>query len=95
MKRPAVYILASQPNGTLYIGVTAYLSRRIWEHKNNLFDGFTRKYRVHQLVYFEFHETLLTAIAREKAIKQWKRFWKIKLIEQFNSTWSDLYETLI
>ncbi len=95
MKQPAVYILASQRNGTLYTGVTAYLTRRIWEHKNNLFEGFTKKYHVHRLVYFEFHENLLAAIAREKAIKQWKRFWKIKLIEQVNPTWEDLYETLL
>ena len=63
--------------------------------RNNLFDGFTKKYRVHRLVYFEFHENLLAAIAREKAIKQWKRFWKIKLIEQTNPTWKDLYDTLV
>jgi len=94
VKHPAVYILASQRNGTLYIGVTAYLTKRIWQHKNNLCDGFTKQYNVHQLVYVEYHETLPAAIAREKAIKKWRRFWKIKLIEQVNPSWEDLYETL-
>lgn len=95
MKRLAVYILASQRNGTFYTGVTGNLVKRVWEHKENLREGFTKQYHVHRLVYFEFHENFWMAIARETAIKRWKRFWKLKLIEQFNPTWEDLYETLL
>ncbi len=95
MKRLAVYILASQRNGTLYIGVTGNLVKRVWEHRENLREGFTKQYHVHRLVYFEFHDNFWTAIARESAIKRWRRFWKIKLIEQVNPTWEDLYDTLL
>ena len=94
MKRPAVYILASHRNGTLYTGVTGNLTKRIWQHKENLFEGFTKKYHVHQLVYFESHENFQSAFAREREIKTWKRLWKTKLIEQVNPTWEDLYDTL-
>lgn len=95
MKRLVVYILASQRNGTLYIGVTGNLVKRVWEHREHLREGFTKQHHVHRLVYFEFHENFWTAIARESAIKRWRRFWKIKLIEQVNPTWEDLYDTLL
>lgn len=91
MKRPAVYILASQRNGTLYIGVTSDLIKRIWEHKNDLVEGFTQKYKVHQLVYFEQHQDMLAAITREKQIKKWNRNWKLDLIEKSNPDWRDLW----
>ena len=94
-KQPAVYILASQKNGTLYIGVTSDLAKRIWEHKNHLVEGFTKKYNVHLLVWYEVHETMDSAISREKAIKNWKREWKIDLIEKENPSWLDLYYTII
>ena len=90
MKQPAVYILASQRNGTLYIGVTSDLIKRIWEHKNDLVEGFTQKYKVHQLVYFEQHQDMLAAITREKQIKKWNRAWKLRLIERENPEWRDL-----
>jgi putative endonuclease len=91
MKRPCVYILASRGNGTLYVGVTSGLARRVWQHKNDLMKGFTRKYRVHILVWYEVHDTMESAIGREKAIKEWKRAWKISLIETGNPEWRDLY----
>jgi len=86
-----VYILASKIGGTLYIGVTNDLVRRTYEHKNDLADGFTRKYEVHRLVYFEQHDDIETAIAREKRLKRWNRSWKIRLIEETNPNWDDLY----
>ena len=86
-----VYILASFKNGTLYIGVTSDLKRRIQEHKNNLVEGFTKKYKVHNLVYFEATDNALSAITREKVIKKWERSWKIRLIEENNPEWKDLY----
>ena len=86
-----VYILANGKNGTLYIGVTNNLIRRIYEHKNNLVEGFTKKYGVHDLVYYEEHQDINEAILREKQMKQWKRYWKIKLINKDNPTWYDLY----
>ena len=89
-----VYILASGRNGTLYTGVTNDIVRRIWEHKNDLIDGFTKKYGVHILVWYEFHEDINLAIAREKRIKRWNRAWKIKLIEKENSGWNCLWEKL-
>ncbi len=91
MKQPAVYILASQRNGTLYIGVTSDLIKRIWEHKQDLVEGFTQKYKVHQLVYFEQHQDMLAAIAREKQLKKWNRAWKLALIEKTNPDWRDLW----
>ena len=90
-----VYILASKRNGTLYIGVTSNLIKRIYEHKNNLIDGFTKKYNIHNLVYYEIIEDVNSAIAREKQLKIWKRNWKIELIEKNNPGWKDLYFDLI
>jgi putative endonuclease len=89
-----VYILASQRNGTLYIGVTNDLKRRIWEHKHDLVKGFTKEYGVHILVYFEQHEDVEQAILREKKIKRWSRKWKLALIEKDNPEWKDLYSNL-
>jgi len=94
-KQPAVYILASGYNGTLYIGVTSNLMQRIWQHKNDLAEGFTKKYSVHSLVYYEVHEEMLSAIRREKQLKEWNRQWKIDLIEKTNPTWKDLWRELI
>lgn len=94
-KQPAVYILASGYNGTLYIGVTSNLPHRIWQHKNALVEGFTRKYAVHCLVYYEMHECMLEAIQREKQLKKWNRQWKINLIEKVNPPWRDLWEEVI
>ena len=90
-----VYILASQRNGTLYVGVTNDLLRRVYEHKNGLADGFTKKYGVHFLVHFEATESIEAAIAREKQLKNWKREWKIALIEKDNPHWQDLYPGLL
>jgi putative endonuclease len=91
-KQPAVYILASGRNGTLYIGVTSDLQKRTWEHKNDLIEGFTKRYSVHRLVYYELHEEMVSAIRREKQIKKWHRDWKLKLIEGENPDWNDLWE---
>jgi putative endonuclease len=91
----SVYILASKRNGTLYIGVTANLIKRVYEHKNHLVDGFTKKYNVHNLVYYETTEDISSTIKREKQIKKWKRKWKIELIENKNPNWRDLYFDLI
>ena len=93
--RPCVYILASRRHGTLYVGVTSDLSRRVWEHKNDLIDGFTKRYSVHTLVYAEHHATMADAIFREKCIKKWLRAWKIELIEQVNPDWADLSAEII
>jgi putative endonuclease len=90
-----VYILASRRNGTLYIGVTNDVIHRTWQHKSDLVDGFTKKYGVHILVWFEMHNDVNAAIAREKKLKKWKRAWKIELIEKTNSGWNDLYERLL
>ena len=95
MKSPCVYILASQKNGTLYVGVTSDLIKRVWEHKNDVVEGFTRRYNVHSLVWYEQHESMESAIAREKAIKAWQRKWKLELIERGNAQWQDLYPTLV
>ncbi len=86
-----VYILASRKNGTLYIGVTNNLLKRVSEHKDNLVEGFTQKYNVHNLVYYERYNDVYDAITREKRMKKWKRQWKIELIEKFNPDWKDLY----
>ena len=91
---PCVYILASKPHGTLYLGVTSNLVQRTWQHKNDFVEGFTKRYGVHTLVWFEAHESIESAIAREKAIKEWKRLWKVELIEQGNPTWRDLYDEI-
>jgi putative endonuclease len=87
-------MLCSKRNGTLYTGVTSDLVKRIYEHKNNFVDGFTKKYNVHRLVWYEIHESAESAITREKQIKKWKRAWKLKLIEKNNSEWIDLYESI-
>ena len=89
-KQPVVYILASKRNGTLYIGVTSNLPKRVWEHKNDLVEGFTNRYGVHRLVYYELHGDMVSAISREKQIKKWNRAWKLELIEKQNPNWSDL-----
>ena len=94
-KEPAVYILASKKNGTLYIGVTSNLKQRIYQHKNNLGEGFTCKYQVHRLVYCELLEDMESAITREKQIKKWNRCWKIRLITRQNPEWRDLYPDLL
>lgn len=90
-----VYILSSGKNGTLYIGVTNDLKRRVWEHKHDLLKGFTREYGVHNLVYCEQTEDIETAILREKQLKKWNRNWKIKLINTKNPDWRDLYKLIL
>jgi putative endonuclease len=90
-----VYILASKRNGTLYVGVTSELIQRIWQHKNDLVEGFTKRYGVHRLVWYEACGTMDVAIAREKAIKEWQRAWKIRLIQEANPEWQDLYDELL
>ncbi|MGD8493609.1 MAG: GIY-YIG nuclease family protein [Desulfobacterales bacterium] len=94
-KLPVVYILASKRNGTLYIGVTSDLVRRIWEHKNNIVEGFTKRYNVHRLVWYEMHESMESAIAQEKRLKNWRRKWKLELIESNNPNWIDLYDEIV
>jgi putative endonuclease len=88
--RPCVYILASQRNGTLYVGVTGYLARRVFEHRSGAAGGFTARYGVHRLVFAEFHDSMEAAIQREKRIKKWRRAWKLELIERENPDWRDL-----
>ena len=95
VRQPAVYILASKPNGTLYIGVTSDLPKRAWEHKNDLVDGFSKKYGVHRLVYYEMHDNMLLAITREKQLKKWNRAWKVELIEEKNREWKDLWDEIV
>ncbi|MFH1941860.1 MAG: GIY-YIG nuclease family protein [bacterium] len=94
MKTYYVYILASKRNGTLYIGVTSDLIRRVCEHKNDLIEGFTKKYQIHQLVYYEQTNDVCESITREKQMKKWKRSWKIELIEEHNPEWKDLYDDI-
>lgn len=94
-RQPAVYILASKRNGTLYIGVTSDLRKRVWEHKNDLVEGFTKRYRVHHLVYYELHDDMVSAIEREKQMKKWNRAWKLELIEKHNPGWQDLWEGIL
>ncbi len=93
-KQPAVYILASRRNGTLYIGATSDLVKRVWQHRNDLVAGFTKKYGVHTLVYYELHGDMNEAIRRERQLKKWNRAWKIELIEKDNSNWLDLWPSL-
>jgi putative endonuclease len=93
--QPAIYILASQVRGTLYVGVTSDLIKRVWQHKNNQVDGFTRQFAVHTLVYFELHASMVDAIAREKQLKAGSRQRKIVLIEKLNPLWNDLYPGLL
>ena len=94
MKQPAVYILASERNGTLYIGVTSNLPQRIWQHREGLVEGFTNRYSVKMLVWYEMHESMESAIMREKALKKWRRGWKLELIEQSNAQWRDLWDAV-
>jgi len=94
-KQACTYILASQRNGTLYVGVTSDLIKRVWEHRTCVVPGFSRQYNVYNLVWYELHESMFSAIAREKALKNWNRKWKLKLIETFNPDWHDLYEDLV
>jgi putative endonuclease len=89
--QPAVYILASKRNGTLYIGVTSNLLQRVWQHKNDMVEGFTKRYNVRRLVYYEQYTDMMEAILREKQLKKWNRAWKIELIERENPEWRDLW----
>lgn len=90
-----VYLMASKRNGTLYTGMTSDLIKRVWQHKTGAADGFTSKYKVNSLVYYETHGDVMEAIKREKNIQAWKRLWKIRLIEEGNPSWDDLYETIL
>ena len=94
-KKGYVYVLASKRNGTLYIGVTSNLTERVRQHKNDTFEGFTERYGIHRLVYFEEHSGIRDAIVREKQLKKWRRAWKLRLIEEQNPNWDDLYEQLV
>jgi putative endonuclease len=95
MKQPSVYILVSQRNGTLYVGVTSDLIARVWQHKQSFVEGFTKEHKVHSLVWYEMHETMISAITREKQIKAGSRAKKLVLIEAINPNWQDLYTTII
>jgi len=94
LKQPSVYILASKKNGTLYIGVTSNLVKRIWQHKNHIVSGFSEQHEVTLLVYFEQFDDMYAAITREKVLKKWNRAWKIRLIEKTNPNWLDLYNEI-
>ncbi len=94
-KQPCVYIMASKRHGTLYTGVTSDLAARVWQHKNNIAEGFTEKYSVHTLVYYEQYEDMPSAIGREKQLKRWSRRWKLALVEKDNPEWNDLYEEIV
>ena len=87
--------MASKKNGTLYIGVTSDLVKRVWQHKSDIVKGFTKAYQVHILVWYEIHETMESAISREKNIKAWKRLWKLDLVEKSNLDWNDLYDQIV
>ena len=93
-RHPAVYILASHRNGTLYVGVSSNLPARVWQHRNDVVEGFSKQYGTHLLVYYEVHESMIAAITREKQIKEWKRLWKLRLIESVNPDWRDLFEQI-
>ncbi|MBN2585267.1 GIY-YIG nuclease family protein [Patescibacteria group bacterium] len=95
MKQYYVYILASNRNGTLYIGVTSHLIKRVYDHKSDLTDGFTKTHRVHRLVHYEITNDINSAIAREKQLKSWNRKWKVDLIEKTNPQWEDLYQDIV
>ncbi|MCP4160632.1 MAG: GIY-YIG nuclease family protein [Deltaproteobacteria bacterium] len=94
-RQPIVYIVANKKNGTLYIGVTSNIVKRVWEHKNKVFEGFTKQHNVNILVYYEIHQTMENAITREKKVKKWNRKWKLDLIEKENPDWIDLYDKII
>ena len=95
MMQPCVYLVASKRNGTICCGVTSDLITRAFQHRENLIAGFTRKYCIHTLVWYELHDTMPGAIAREKSIKEWKRAWKVELIQASNPYWLDLYPGLV
>lgn len=95
VKQPCVYILSSKRNGTLYVGVTSDLVKRGWEHRTDVVEGFTNKYGVHTLVYFEMCDDMVSAIAREKQLKKWNRAWKLRLIEERNPEWRDLWQDIL
>ncbi len=95
MKQPAVYMLASERNGTLYTGVTSNLIARTWQHRKHIVEGFTTRYNITMLVWYELHGTMDTAIAREKQIKKWNRAWKLRLIQESNPHWEDLWPSII
>ena len=94
-KEPAVYILSNGKNGTLYIGVTSDIVKRVYQHKCDLVDGFSKKYQTHMLVYYEIHSSMESAILREKQLKRWERQWKIRIINKSNPEWNDLYSVLL
>ena len=94
-RQPAIYILASAPNGTLYIGVTSGLVKRVWEHRSGAVPGFTEQHGVHLLVFYELHATMASAIVREKRLKKWNRMWKLRLIEECNPQWRDLWSDIV
>jgi len=94
-KEPAIYILSTKSRGTLYVGVTTDIVKRVWQHKNNVITGFSKKYKIHNLVYYEMYEEIVSAISREKQIKKLERKYKIALIEASNPEWNDLWEKLI
>ena len=91
MKQPCVYIMASQRNGTLYIGVTSNLIQRVWQHREGVVGGFTQDHSIKTLAWYEQHETMKSAITREKALKKWNRAWKLRMIEKLNPEWRDLW----
>jgi putative endonuclease len=95
MKQPITYIISNKNNNVLYIGVTSHLQKRIWEHKEKLVAGFSKKYNVDKLVYFEIHTTMEDAILREKQLKKWNKDWKLRLIKEQNPNWRDLYEDIL
>jgi putative endonuclease len=91
-RQPCVYIITNQRNGTLYVGVTSDLPKRIWQHKNHVVEGFSQRYRLNKLIWYETHNNMKSAICREKAIKKWSRRWKLMIIEDMNPEWRDLYK---
>jgi len=94
-RQPCIYILSNKRNGTLYIGVTSDMVKRAWEHRTSAVEGFTKKHGVHMLVYYEVCENMLSAISREKQLKKWNRAWKLRLIEERNPTWRDLWQDIV
>jgi len=94
-KHPCVYLLASHRNGTLYVGVTSNLVARVWQHREHAVEGFTAKYDVTRLVWYEQHEALESAILREKRLKKWRRAWKVELVDAFNPSWRDLWPDIV
>ena len=94
-RQPAVYILASKQNGTLYVGVTSDLAARVWTHKNKVIEGFTKKYGVYRLVYYEMHPDMNSTITRERQLKKWNRAWKLELIEAKNPEWNNLWNEIV